>query len=368
MANRTTADDVRARRRTGRLVALALAGALVWGATPGTAAAAPTDEQLGAAQQAADEAAGLVGQMLAEQGAAQTAITAAQAQADAARDRYEQGLADQLAAQAAAEVAAGVAEQAEQEAGAARAAIAAFARDSYMGSTTSPGLQALVTSADAAQVLERVALLEVVGRNRAATVEQLAGAQQQAADAAASAETALADTAAAVERASTDLATAQQQEDDARQRAAALAVEQAATQARLDQARATLVDLQAEAAAAAEPAPVPAPAPEPIPSQEEEAPAAPGRAPAPAPAPPPAPSGHDWDAVADCESGGNWSINTGNGYYGGLQFSASTWAGHGGTAYAPRADLATREEQIAVAEAVLASQGAGAWPTCGRSL
>ena len=75
-----------------------------------------------------------------------------------------------------------------------------------------------------------------------------------------------------------------------------------------------------------------------------------------------------WDDVAACESGGDWSINTGNGYYGGLQFSASTWTGFGGAAYAPRADLATREQQIAVAERVLATQGKGAWPTCGRNL
>ena len=77
---------------------------------------------------------------------------------------------------------------------------------------------------------------------------------------------------------------------------------------------------------------------------------------------------YDWSGVAQCESGGNWSINTGNGYYGGLQFSASTWTGSGGGAYAPRADLATKEQQIAVAEKVLAAQGPGAWPTCGRSL
>jgi hypothetical protein len=77
---------------------------------------------------------------------------------------------------------------------------------------------------------------------------------------------------------------------------------------------------------------------------------------------------HDWSGVAACESGGNWCINTGNGYYGGLQFSSSTWAAFGGTAYAARADLASKSEQIAVAERVLASQGAGAWPTCGRNL
>ena len=77
---------------------------------------------------------------------------------------------------------------------------------------------------------------------------------------------------------------------------------------------------------------------------------------------------HDWSGVAQCESGGNWSINTGNGYYGGLQFSQGTRAGHGGTAYAPRADLASPSQQIAVAERVLAGQGIGAWPVCGKNL
>src|SRR4051812_9033391 len=77
---------------------------------------------------------------------------------------------------------------------------------------------------------------------------------------------------------------------------------------------------------------------------------------------------HDWTGVAQCESSGNWSINTGNGYYGGLQFSQSTWAAYGGLAYAPRADLATKDQQIAVAESTLAGQGIGAWPNCGKYL
>ncbi|MER7683913.1 transglycosylase family protein [Streptomyces sp. NPDC097610] len=75
-----------------------------------------------------------------------------------------------------------------------------------------------------------------------------------------------------------------------------------------------------------------------------------------------------WDAVAQCESGGNWSINTGNGYYGGLQFSASTWAAYGGTAYAATANQASKSQQITVGEKVLAAQGKGAWPTCGTGL
>ncbi|MEU1502448.1 transglycosylase family protein [Streptomyces sp. NPDC005732] len=71
-----------------------------------------------------------------------------------------------------------------------------------------------------------------------------------------------------------------------------------------------------------------------------------------------------WDRIAQCESGGNWHINTGNGYYGGLQFSAGTWRAYGGTAYAATADKASRSAQIAIAAKVQNAQGWGAWPTC----
>jgi len=79
-------------------------------------------------------------------------------------------------------------------------------------------------------------------------------------------------------------------------------------------------------------------------------------------------SAQTWDRVAQCESGGNWSINTGNGYYGGLQFAPGTWRAFGGTTYASRADLASKSQQILVAEKVLRSQGWGAWPACSRKL
>ncbi|MFI1969754.1 transglycosylase [Streptomyces cinnamoneus] len=72
-----------------------------------------------------------------------------------------------------------------------------------------------------------------------------------------------------------------------------------------------------------------------------------------------------WDKVAQCESSGDWHINNGNGYYGGLQFSQSSWKAAGGTQYAPRADLATRAQQIATAERLLAMQGPGAWGCAG---
>ncbi len=82
-------------------------------------------------------------------------------------------------------------------------------------------------------------------------------------------------------------------------------------------------------------------------------------------APANAASGSTWDALAQCESGGNWAINTGNGYYGGLQFNLGTWQANGG---AGNPASASREAQIAVAERVLASQGWGAWPACSAKL
>jgi hypothetical protein len=86
-------------------------------------------------------------------------------------------------------------------------------------------------------------------------------------------------------------------------------------------------------------------------------------------APPPAnTSGLNWDAVANCESGGNWHINTGNGFYGGLQFDSGTWLANGGGAYAQRADLASREQQIAVANRLYAARGSSPWPVCGANL
>ncbi|MFE9632241.1 transglycosylase family protein [Streptomyces sp. NPDC006463] len=79
-------------------------------------------------------------------------------------------------------------------------------------------------------------------------------------------------------------------------------------------------------------------------------------------------SASEWDRVAQCESGGNWAINTGNGYYGGLQFSSSTWAAYGGKSYAAQANQASKSQQIAIAEKVLKGQGKGAWPSCGVGL
>ncbi|WP_019200642.1 resuscitation-promoting factor [Tsukamurella sp. 1534] len=87
-----------------------------------------------------------------------------------------------------------------------------------------------------------------------------------------------------------------------------------------------------------------------------------------APGAPFVPMGSVWDRLVQCESTGNWSINTGNGFYGGVQFDYGTWLRHGGGKYAPRADLATREEQIEIARKTLKAQGWSAWPSCSSKL
>jgi LysM repeat protein len=83
---------------------------------------------------------------------------------------------------------------------------------------------------------------------------------------------------------------------------------------------------------------------------------------------PSAAASSSWDRLAQCESGGNWSINTGNGYYGGLQFADGTWDGYGGEKFASRADMATRVEQIIVAARLLDNSGWGPWPACSSKL
>ena len=121
----------------------------------------------------------------------------------------------------------------------------------------------------------------------------------------------------------------------------------------------------AQAAIPAPPPPDPAPTAPVTYSQQDPSSAAPVYTAAPAPVAASSSSGVNWNAIAACESGGNWSISTGNGFYGGLQFTEQTWLGYGGGQYASSANLATPSEQIAVAQRVLAGQGIGAWPVCG---
>jgi hypothetical protein len=355
----------RRRPSLNRLAAVGIAVVVGLGVAPATASAEPSDAQVDAAEQAAEDAAAQVAGALTRWGDAQAAVDSAHAAAAAARTRYEGTLASSRSARTAADAAQGVVDAARRELAAARADVAAFARSSYMNGSTSPGLHALLTSAGPAQMMERAALLDAVGSHRSDVLDRLTVVQGQAADAAAAAASALARAAALEREATATLVSANRTETEARQRAAAFQAEQAAMQAQLQAARTTVVALQHQRTAVHR-APVHQP-PAQRPAAQEPAPPT-GSTGGSSSGPAPDATTHDWNAVAECESGGNWSINTGNGYYGGLQFSPSTWAAFGGTAYAPRADLAAKAQQIAVAEKVLAGQGPGAWPTCGANL
>jgi hypothetical protein len=339
-----------------RLGLAGIAAVICLGAIPGTASAAPANGQLSAAQQAASDAAAQVTRTLVDLGAARAAVDDAGARVEAARQEYERRRVAYGTAQADAQAADGVAQQAQADLSGARDALAGFARDSYMNGSTSSVFKSLITSGSPAQVIERAALLEAAGDHRSAVLALVTGAQQRAADTQAAAQAAVAAADRSRQDAEAALATAESVRAGAVQQIADLQSRQVTMQAQLDQARATVVTLQSRRTATPQ-APVASPVAPPVAQPS-------------GPSGPPAPqaSAHDWDAVALCESGGNWSINTGNGFYGGLQFTSSTWLAFGGGAYASRADLAARSQQIAIAEKVLADQGPGAWPTCGRSL
>ena len=348
-----------------RLGGVALLAALALCAVPGSASAAPTAS-----------AAAQIAQVLVQQGLAQSAVDSAHTAAVRALGRYQAQLAGYQDARGAADAASQGVQRSQRDLAAARAQVGVFARSSYIDGSTSPTFQALMTADGPAQLLERSALLDAVGAGRSTALDRVVVVQRRAAVAATAARIALVRAATLQAQAAATLSTANSLETTARATLAAFQEQRVTLQAQLDRARTALVALQDRRTVPQQAAPVPAPTPVPHsdpPDSSGPAPApAPSPAPAPAPAPTPAPAppspGHDWDAVAQCESGGNWSINTGNGYYGGLQFSSSTWLAYGGGAYAPRADLATRGQQIAIAEKVLAAQGAGAWPVCGRSL
>jgi predicted nucleic acid-binding Zn-ribbon protein len=356
-------EDVRptARRRAGwRRGATGLAAAICLGALPGTASAAPStpvDGQVSAAQQAAADAAAQVTRMLVDLGAAQTAVDDASARVAAAREEHERQQQAYDTAQAGAQAADDAARQAQADLSGARDALARFAHDSYMNGSTSSVFKSLITSGSPAQVIERAALLAAAGDHRSAVLGVVTEAQQRAADMQVAAQAAVAEADRSRLGAEAALATAESVRTAAVQQIADLQSRQNTMQAQLEQARAAVVALQSRRT----PASQTTAAPQTTVAQPVTPPSRPS-------GPAPDAATHDWDAVAQCESGGNWSINTGNGFYGGLQFTSSTWLAFGGGVYAPRADLAARSQQIAIAEKVLADQGPGAWPTCGRSL
>ena len=319
----------RRRRWVGRSVTAGLAAAVCLVGAPAPAPAAPATSSDLAAQ---------VGDLLTQLGAARAGVDDADARVARALEQVQAQQQAYDVARANAQVADVAAQAAATASSGARDAVGRFARESYMGGSTSPVLESLLTAGSPAEMVERAALLQAAGNYRSAVLTVATEAQGRAVEAQAAAQNALAEAQRSQQAARDALATAESARASAAQQVTDLQTAQTAMQARLDQARAALVTL-----------------PRPAPPQPSSGPASMA-------------SAHDWDAVARCESGGRWSVNTGNGFYGGLQFTASTWLAFGGGAYAPRADLASRSQQIAVAEKVLAVQGPGAWPTCGRLL
>jgi cell wall-associated NlpC family hydrolase len=239
-------------RRIAGTVAIAAACLVV---APGMAAAAPTnpsDAQISAAQQAKDTAAQQVGALSAQLATAQAQVDAANAASAIALDTFQGKQADYEAAQATAESAAAVSRQADADLAAARAAIADFARTSYISGSTNPGMQSLLTAGGPAEMVERAALLDAAGDHRADVVAQVTVAQQAAAAADAAAQAALAQAATLKQQAADALAAAEQVVAGARRQAAAFAAQQAAVQTQLDQAQQTLLGLEGARAAAAQ--------------------------------------------------------------------------------------------------------------------
>ncbi|SDX80606.1 Cell wall-associated hydrolase, NlpC family [Modestobacter sp. DSM 44400] len=256
--NSSVGTQVRAGRRTGIRLVRRTAGAVAVATAclvlaPGVAAAAPTnpsDSQISAAQQAKDAAAQQVGVLAAGLASAQAQVDAANAAAAIALDTFQGKQAEHEAAQATAESAAAASRQADADLAAARAAIADFARTSYMHGSTNPGMQALMTAGDPAQMLERAALLDAAGDHRADVVASVTVAQEQAAAADVAAQDALTVAATLKQQAADALAAAEQVEAGARQQAVAFATQQSAVQAQLAAAQQTLLGLEGARAAA----------------------------------------------------------------------------------------------------------------------
>ncbi|WP_369131906.1 C40 family peptidase [Modestobacter sp. I12A-02662] len=239
--------------RVRRVAGMVAVSAVLLVVAPGVATAAPiapSDAQIGAAQQEQDAAAQRVGALSAQLATAQAEVDAARAGSAIALDAFQGKQAEYEAAQATADAAAAAAAQADADLAAARADVATFARQSYIEGSTSPGLRALTTSGGPAEMLERAALLDAAGTHRADVVLLVTAAQQQAAAADAEARTALDAAAALKDEAARALAAAEQLEVAARAQATELATQQATVEAQLQQAQQALLGLEGARAAA----------------------------------------------------------------------------------------------------------------------
>jgi peptidoglycan DL-endopeptidase RipA len=264
-------------RRSGWLVrgaGAAVTALVLAGLVPGTAVAAPGDDEVAAAQTERDAAAARVGEIGAQLAQAQERVDAAHRGAQIALQDYEIRQAAQEEARAAAAAAAAAAGRAAVELGRGRDQVVAFARSSYMQGSTSPGAAALVTAEGPAQLVERAALLAAAGGHRMDVVAELTGLEQQAAAADDAARVAVQASDEAEDAAAAALASAQEQEVSARAQAAELADRREVLEAELAQAQEVLYGAQgaaaaaaaAEAAAAAARARPPAPSAPPVPS------------------------------------------------------------------------------------------------------
>jgi cell wall-associated NlpC family hydrolase len=240
-------------RAACRLAAVVAAIAVTLAVAPGTATAAPTDPsdtQLSQAQQAKTDAAAQVGALSAALADAQAQVDAARAESAIALDDFQGKQAEYDEAREAAEEAAAAAERARQELADARADIADFARQSYLQGSTSPTLEALMTSEGPSQMVERAALLEAAGSHRADVVIEVTAAEEAASAADAAARTALDRAATLKQQAADALAAAEALEVSARRQAATIAAQQATMEQQLAKAQQTLVGLEGARAAA----------------------------------------------------------------------------------------------------------------------
>ena len=251
----------------------AVVAALTIGLSSGPVLAVPSDEEIAAAEAAAEAAGARVRDLAGALADAQAAVADAHASSVLALDEYQAKQGEFEQAQARAEAAAATAAQLTVELGAAIDDVVAFARRSYMTGSSYPGAASLITSRDVAQLVERAALLEAAGAHRSTVLDRVTVLQAQAAEADALARTALAAAEVLREQAAAALAVAQAAELSARSQASALAARRAAVEAELAQAQQALValvgeraaaDVAARSTAAARPAPAPAASPAPV--------------------------------------------------------------------------------------------------------
>jgi cell wall-associated NlpC family hydrolase len=241
------------RRWTGRVAGVAVVAALAVGVAPGVADAKPrrpSSSEISAAQQAANAAAAQEGQVHAQLATAQAAVDSANAHAALALDKYEGKQQAYENAVSAAQTAKAAADKAQADLSAARAAVASFARDSYMSGSTSSRMTSLMTSGSPAQMLERAALLDAAGDNRSSVLTTVTVVEKQAETANTAAQTAMSQASELKAQAQAALKSAEALRASAVQQSQALQVQEAAAQATLGQAQQNLASLQGQKTAA----------------------------------------------------------------------------------------------------------------------